>query len=119
MSRLDLLPPQVTVTDHEAGTAPGLVFLGAKIEDGQNGAMILDDEGELVWFWPSRTRVTTHADVRVQEYLGNPVITMWEGRCQAGNRLRALRAAGPGVRGSCHGSRPATGIPGSTSTSAS
>jgi len=83
-SRLDLLPPQVTVSDHEAGTAPGLVFLGAKIEDGQNGAMILDDEGELVWFWLSRDPVTTHADVRVQEYLGNPVITMWEGVARQG-----------------------------------
>jgi hypothetical protein len=84
VSRLDLLPPQMTVTDREAGTAPGLVFLGAKIEDGHNGAMILDDDGELVWFWPAPDAVTTHADVRVQEYLGNPVITMWEGIARQG-----------------------------------
>ncbi len=84
MSRLDLQPPQMTVTDRGAGTAPGLVFLGAKIEDGQNGAMILDDEGELIWFWPAPGTVGTHADVRVQEYLGNPVITMWEGVAKQG-----------------------------------
>ncbi len=36
--------------------------------------MILDDNGELVWFDPGET-----ADFRVQEYQGKPVMTWWQG----------------------------------------
>ena len=83
-SRLDLLPPTMTVTTPAVGTAPGYVFVGAKIEDGQTGAMILDDRGDLIWFAPLDVDVAAHNDVRVQEYHGEPVITMWEGIAKQG-----------------------------------
>jgi hypothetical protein len=83
-SRLDLLPPAIEVTTPGAGADEGLIFLGAKIENGQNGAMILDNEGELVWFAPLASEVAVSNDVRVQEYNGEPVLTMWEGIAKQG-----------------------------------
>jgi hypothetical protein len=83
-SRLDLMPPVITVTDRSRAVAPGLVCVGAKIEDGQNGAMLLDNEGDLVWFSPLDITVAAHNDVRVQEYQGQPVLTMWEGIARQG-----------------------------------
>jgi hypothetical protein len=83
-TRLDLLPPDMTVTSAGPGTAPGHSFVAAKVPDGQNGAMILDDDGDLVWFSPLDIDVAEHNDIRVQEYRGEPVITMWEGVSQVG-----------------------------------
>jgi hypothetical protein len=83
-SRLDLLPPTTTITTPAAGTAPGHSFVAAKVPDGQNGAMILDDAGDLIWYSPLVSDVAEHNDFRVQEYRGEPVITMWEGVSEVG-----------------------------------
>ena len=83
-TRLDLLPPPMTVTTPATGSAPGYVFVGAKIADGHNGAMILDEDGEVIWFAPLDSVVATNSDVRVQEFRGQPVITMWEGIARQG-----------------------------------
>src|SRR5690242_14914419 len=47
-SRPDLTPPTLQVT----GKASGPVFLAPKRTPGQNGPMILNADGELVWFHP-------------------------------------------------------------------
>ena len=86
-SRPDLLPPVMDVTVSAGGTAPGLVFLSASIPEGQNGAMILDDNGELVWFAPPNSDLDKHYDVRVQEYQGQPVITFAEATAPGGYGL--------------------------------
>jgi hypothetical protein len=83
-TRPDLLPPAMSVTNRSNALAPGLIFLGAKIEDGINGAMILDNFAEVVWFAPVDQGVAVHNDVRVQSYQGQPVITMWEGIAKLG-----------------------------------
>ncbi len=83
-TRLDFLPPEMVVTSTASGTAPGHTFVAAKVPDGQNGAMILDDDGDLVWFAPLDIDVAEHNDIRVQEYRDEPVITMWEGVSQVG-----------------------------------
>jgi len=83
-SRLDLSPPVIEITTDAAGADEGYTFLGAKIEDGQNGAMILDNSGGLVWFSPHESPVAVSNDVRVQEYNGEPVLTMWEGIAKLG-----------------------------------
>ena len=59
-------------------------MVGAKVVDGQSGAMILDNRGELVWFNPLPLDIATQSDVRVQAYRGEPVITAWEGVSQLG-----------------------------------
>jgi len=83
-TRLDFLPPEITITAAGSGTAAGHTFVAAKVPDGQNGAMILDDDGDLVWFAPLDINVGEQNDFRVQEYRGEPVITMWEGVSQVG-----------------------------------
>ena len=83
-SRPDLLPPTITITDTSPDVAPGLVVIGAKVTDGQSGAMILDNRGDLVWFNPMPLDIAAQSDVRVQQYRGQPVITAWEGVAQLG-----------------------------------
>jgi Arylsulfotransferase (ASST) len=77
-SRPDLRPPVVHVTKHASGTTPGYVFIAPKLRVAQAGPMILDDDGQVVWFKPLDTRGVT--DFRVQRYHGQPVLTWWRGR---------------------------------------
>ena len=72
--------------------------------------MIVDDQGQLVWF--SKNRYAT--DFRVQTYQGKPVLTWWEGKVVAGHgvgeyvifddsyREIARVRAGNGYRGDLH-----------------
>lgn len=88
-SRPDLLAPTVSAVGG-AGTG-GLVLLGpgsqrslnrgAPATGPQQGAMILDGGGELVWFHPLSGRDWA-TNVRVQRYRGEPVLTWWEGRVE-------------------------------------
>jgi Arylsulfotransferase (ASST) len=77
VSRPDLKPPTVTVTANSGSRAPGDLFLAPYAGPGQYGPMILDGAGRLLWFdrLPARTRA---ADLRVQEYEGQPVLTWWQ-----------------------------------------
>ena len=84
-SRPDLRPPVIDVTTPPEETAPGQVFLAPKIEGGQSGAMILDERGELVWFATPAADVNQCNDFRVQTYLGQPVLTWWEGASPVGH----------------------------------
>jgi hypothetical protein len=74
-SRPDLKPPVIEITTPATGTAEGLVFLGSKVDDGQYGVMILDNEGDIVWYHPAEVTDWEYHDVRAQEYQGEPVIT--------------------------------------------
>jgi hypothetical protein len=82
-TRPDLDPPSVTVTTNKPGTAPGLVFLAPKAGRGQDGPMIIDNAGKLVWFKAMKGKVA--ADFRVQTYQGKPVLTWWEGQLFVGD----------------------------------
>ncbi|HYH13320.1 MAG TPA: arylsulfotransferase family protein, partial [Thermomicrobiales bacterium] len=78
-SRPDLRPPVMEIpTPPTDEVAPGLVMLAAMVVDGQNGAMILDDEGELIWFSLPVETTSQINDLRVQEYRGDPVLTWME-----------------------------------------
>jgi hypothetical protein len=55
----------------QAGTAEGL---------GQQGTMILDQFGHLVWFQPTADISELAGNLRVQTYKGNPVLTYWHGK---------------------------------------
>ena len=77
-TRRDLLPPAVAVTTARPGHTPGYVFLAPKGGHGQDGPMIVDTAGHLVWFKPMpRDRIAT--DLRVQHWRGEPVLTWWQG----------------------------------------
>ena len=90
VTRPDLLPPAVAVTTHTPGAAPGFVFVAPKGGHGQDGPMILDDAGHVVWFKPAGNRDEA-TDFRVQTYQGRPVLTWWQGRLVGGD------GAGEGV----------------------
>jgi hypothetical protein len=80
-SRPELSPPAVEITEQSHGTSPGYIFVAAKKGAGQDGPMIVDNLGRLVWF--SKDRYAT--DFKVQRYLGQPVLTWWEGEIVAGH----------------------------------
>jgi Arylsulfotransferase (ASST) len=77
VSRPDLQPPTVTVSVSSGMQALGDIFLAPYAGPGQYGPMILDGAGKLLWFKPIPTGERA-ADVRVQEYDGQPVLTWWQ-----------------------------------------
>lgn len=87
-SRPDLRPPVMDITMPADGTDEGYIFLGARVRDGQSGALVIDDTGEPVWFAPPPSRLDAHYDVRVQEYQGEPVVTFAEANVRGPNGWR-------------------------------
>ena len=84
-SRPDLSPPAIEVTASAHDTSSGYVFVAPKrgvlapqSGPGQNGLMILDDSGQLVWFYSLQDQGKSATDFKVQSYQGRPVLTWWE-----------------------------------------
>jgi hypothetical protein len=92
LTRPDLDPPRIQVVDLDAGASSGVVLVtpslvpGARGVDeaeaiaegkGQEGVMILDRRGDLVWFQPTDGLAT---NLEVQQYRGQPVLTYWTGK---------------------------------------
>lgn len=80
----DMHPMKVSVNLNKGGTAPGLLFIapytlfGATMI-GQTGALIMDQNGNPVWFRPLDSIYVQNTDFRMQYYKGKPVLTMWQG----------------------------------------
>jgi hypothetical protein len=81
VSRADLRPPVVNVT-RRGPVSDGYLFLGPFHAPEQQGALIVDDRGEPVWF--HRTGKSAVAALRVSVYRGQPVLTWWEGATNQG-----------------------------------
>lgn len=81
VSRPDLSPPVVNVA-RNGPVAGGLLFLGPFHAREQNGALIVDDSGEPVWF--HRTGANAVTNLRVAAYRDKPVLTWWEGATKQG-----------------------------------
>ena len=81
-SRPDLSPAafEITTTQAHDDTAPGYIFAALKEGAGEHGPMIIDDQGELVWFG----RYRSARDFKMQYYKGRPAPTWWEGKVKAG-----------------------------------
>jgi Arylsulfotransferase (ASST) len=78
-SRPDLQPPSIAVTTRASpAVAPGYVMSTPYSGPGQDGPMIFDDTGQVVWFDPL-PRGTEATNLQVQSYLGHPVLTWWQG----------------------------------------
>ncbi len=82
-SRPDLTPPAVEVTKQSGNVAAGDIFITPQQGPTQNGVMILNGQGALVWFQPIKPP-NIAADLRVQRYQGKPVLTWWQGYSGAG-----------------------------------
>jgi hypothetical protein len=80
-----LRPASVTVTKNSAPASAGDIFVAPQFGPWQNGPMILDPQGRLVWFDP--TAVSTKllvTDFRTQMLFGKPVLTWWRGYTNVG-----------------------------------
>gem|GEM_PF-115863 len=85
-SRPDLLPPSVVVSTDAAPASQGDIFVAPQFGPAQNGPMILDPRGRLIWFDPfpvSKNMLVT--DFREQTYQGQPVLTWWQGYTNHGS----------------------------------
>lgn len=84
VSEPNLHPMKVTVNQIQAGLAPGLIFVApyafsADALYGQPGSLIMDNEGNPIWFRPLSDASLMNTDFRVQSYNGKPVLTFWQG----------------------------------------
>jgi hypothetical protein len=77
-SRAELHVPLVTVTGSTPQATQGDIFLAPYSGPGQDGPMIVDGAGNLVWFNPLPSG-TEAANLQVQQYQGRPVLTWWQG----------------------------------------
>jgi hypothetical protein len=76
VTRPDLRPPVVAVSG--GGIEPGYLFVGPSTKGvTQPGPLLVDEQGETVWFKPTRPFWTTN--FRVAEYEGKPVLAWWQG----------------------------------------
>jgi hypothetical protein len=85
-SRPDLQPASLAVTKNSAPASDGDFFLGVQFGPSQNGPMILDPQGNLVWFLPypiAKNLLIT--DFRLQNLYGQPVLTWWQGNTNSGH----------------------------------
>ncbi|HZU60124.1 MAG TPA: arylsulfotransferase family protein [Solirubrobacteraceae bacterium] len=74
-----LHPPQVHVS---AGPAPGNGDIFLSPSGAPRGMMILNPRGQLIWFHP--LTMGYPANLEVQRYRGQPVLTWWQGVVQGG-----------------------------------
>ena len=85
-SRPDLLPASVSVTENRAPAAEGDILVAPQFGPAQDGPMILDPQGNLVWFDPFPVSMNTLVtDFRVQQLDGQPVLTWWQGNTNSGH----------------------------------
>jgi hypothetical protein len=83
-SRPDLRLPVVKVNTSSPDTAQGYVFVAPKTRPNytgavQNSPMIVDDDGQVVWFRPMQGDGVRAMDFKVQHYRGEPMLTYYEG----------------------------------------
>jgi hypothetical protein len=78
-------PASFTVTTDTAPMDEGDIFVAPQNGPVQDGPMILDPRGRLVWFspYPVARNVFVN-DFRVQDLYGQPVLTWWQGFRDAG-----------------------------------
>jgi hypothetical protein len=84
VSMPDLQPPRIAITQpgspaaRDAASADGSFFLlTTEGPAGQHGLLMLDRQGEVVWFRPAPPAGLTK-NLNVQTYQGKPVLTWWE-----------------------------------------
>ena len=82
-SRPDLQPASVTVNKN-SGAAPGDIFVTPQYGPVQNGPMLLDSSGNMIWFQPLPPNALA-TDFRVQQLGSQPVLTWWQGYTNNGS----------------------------------
>ncbi|HEX4009540.1 MAG TPA: arylsulfotransferase family protein [Solirubrobacteraceae bacterium] len=78
-SRPDLRPPGLKVSGETAPPGALLLGPGSQAQLTQQGPMLIDGRGELVWFSPLAKGVWA-TNVSVASYRGAPALAWWEGK---------------------------------------
>jgi Arylsulfotransferase (ASST) len=80
-SRPDLRPPEIVIDVPAHNVAPGAIFTDASSTPTEQGAMIMNGRGELVWYRPVSKGRSFHRafNLRVGEYRGAPVLSWFVG----------------------------------------
>jgi hypothetical protein len=78
-SRPELKAPTLNVVSANSDGDTDDIFLGNQNGPYNDGPLIYDAQGHLVWFKPLPANVEAN-DVKVQRYGGRPVLTWWQGR---------------------------------------
>ncbi len=82
-SRPDLQPPSIQVLRRPTA-GKGDIFVAPQFGPSQDGPMLLDAFGNLIWFHPvPRGQLAT--DFRVQRLASQPVLTWWQGYMNNGS----------------------------------
>ena len=82
LSRPDLQPAAVQLVTALPGQAPGLVLMDSHAGPGQQGPLLLDSSGQVVWFNPLSAGATPALrafNVSLQQYGGRPVLAWFQG----------------------------------------
>jgi len=84
ISEPTLHPMKVKINKQSKDLALGYIFVSPYTSYeaqmiGQTGSLMMDDEGNPIWFYPLSSRYIQNTDFRVQTYKNKPVLTMWEG----------------------------------------
>ncbi len=74
----NLEPASITINRRSSATYNGDIFLTPQYGPLQNGPMILDSAGNMVWFQPLPANELA-TDFRVQQLGSQPVLTWWQG----------------------------------------
>ena len=83
-SRPDLQPSSVEVLKHDASPGRGDIFVAPQYGPSQDGPMLLDTSGNLIWFHPvPKGQLAT--DFRTQTLGNQPVLTWWQGYMNSGS----------------------------------
>ncbi len=77
-TRSDLVPASITINRRSSATYNGDIFLTPQFGPLQNGPMILDPSGRMIWFQPLPANQLA-TDFRVQQLGSQPVLTWWQG----------------------------------------
>ncbi|HEY2771713.1 MAG TPA: arylsulfotransferase family protein [Solirubrobacteraceae bacterium] len=81
-----LVPASLQVTRNRTPDSDGDIFVAPQFGPIQNGPMIVDPHGNLVWFDPiAITSNMLATDFRAQTLFGHKVLTWWQGVTNAGS----------------------------------
>jgi hypothetical protein len=84
VSEPKLHPMKVAISTNQPGTSGGLIFVApygfsSEAQYGQSGSLMLDNDGNPLWFRPLSSPNLMNTDFRIQTLNGTPVLTFWQG----------------------------------------
>ncbi len=93
----ELRPAAIKIGTSSNLQAPGLILMDSHFGPGQQGPIVLDGNGDLVWFNPlSETGQPLRAfNLKAQSYKGQPVLTWWQGKVVSGHGEGSYEIASP------------------------